>query len=70
MRRERFIAKLRELGYSFRRDAWRVQLWRKGTHEVSVRKRDHIDDDWVRQTLRQCGCSHDDIERFIAQCRI
>jgi hypothetical protein len=69
MRRDRIVSKLRELGYKLRQDAWRVQLFRHPVtmHIVQVRKRDDIDDDWVRSTLRQTGCSKEDIEKFIGQ---
>lgn len=69
MRRDRIIAKLRELGYSFKQDAWRVQVFRHSVtlHSIQVRKRDDIDDDWVRSVLRQAGCSKDEIETFIGQ---
>lgn len=70
MRRERIIAKLRELGYKFKRDAWRVQIFRNPAtmHLVQVRKRDDVDDDWVRSVLKQAGCSKEEIERFLGQC--
>jgi hypothetical protein len=69
MRRDRIISKLRELGYGFKRDAWRVQIFRHPVtlDVIAVRKRDDIDDDWVRSVLRQAGCSKEDIERFIGQ---
>lgn len=68
MRRERVINKLRELKYKFRRDAWRVSIWKKGTHEVHVPKRDILSEDWVRSTLTQAGCAKDEIDRFIQAC--
>lgn len=67
MRRDRIISKLRELGYSFKQDAWRVQMFRHPVtlHVIAVRKRDDIDDDWVRSALRQAGCPKEEIEKFI-----
>ncbi len=67
MRRDRIIAKLRELGYAFRQDGWRMQTFRHPStlHSIQVRKRDDIDDDFVRSVLKQAGCSKDDIEKFI-----
>jgi len=69
MRRDRIISKLRELGYSFKQDAWRVQIFRNSVtlHSIQVRKRDDIDDDWVRSVLRQAGCSKEEIEEFIGR---
>lgn len=67
MRRDRVIAKLRELGYKFSREAWRVNIYRHPAtmHVIQVRNRDDIDDDWVRGVLRQAGCSKEDIEKFV-----
>jgi hypothetical protein len=70
MRRDRIVSKLRELGYNFKQDAWRVTIYRHPVtlHMVQVRKRDDIDDDWVRSVLRQANCPKEEIERFIGQC--
>lgn len=70
MRRERVINKLRELGYKFKRDAWRVQVWRHPTtkHTIEVRKRDEVGDDWVRCVLRQAGCNPVEIDTFFRDC--
>lgn len=67
--RDRLINKLRELGYTFKRDAWRVSIWKKGTHRVEVRKKDFLEEETVRQMLRQCGCEREEIDRFIGECR-
>jgi predicted RNA binding protein YcfA (HicA-like mRNA interferase family) len=67
MRRERFINKIRDLGYKFKRDAWRIQVWKhpQTMHVIEPRKKDDLDDDWVRSVLRHAGCSKEDIEAFI-----
>lgn len=63
--REHLINKLRELGYKFKRDCWRVSMYKRGTHRVEVRKRDFLDEDAVRSMLRQCGQSPEEIDAFI-----
>lgn len=70
MRREYVVNKLKELGYKFRRQAWRVQIWShpQTRHQVQVRQKDDIDDDWVKSMLRQAGCPKEDIEQFFAAC--
>ena len=67
MRRERVIAKIRELGYAFRRDAWRIQEFRHPStlHVIQIRKKDDVDDNWVRNVLRQAGLASEEIEAFI-----
>lgn len=67
--RERVIAKLRELGFHFKKDSWRISLYKRGVERVEVPKRDMIDDDWVRSTFRRLGLSKEDIERYIGHCR-
>jgi len=70
VRRERVINKLRELGYGFKRNAWRVAIFRnpRTMHVIQVRNKDDISDDWVRQALRQAGVPSEEIERFIRDC--
>lgn len=67
--RERVIAKLRELGFHFKRDSWRVSLYKRGVERVEVPKRDLIDADWVRSTFRRLAMSREEVERFIGQCK-
>ncbi len=79
VRRERLINKLRELGYTFKRDAWRVQIWKRGTHRPAIPKQDLLDEETVASILRQClkacrpaGTSDDhhsqEIREFIRTC--
>lgn len=63
--REKFINKLRELGYSYSRDCDRTTMWRRGTHRVFVRKTAAVREAWVRATLQQCGLDSEAIEVFI-----
>ena len=65
--RHQFIAKLRELGYSYKKDTKRGQLYRKtgGTHRVWLPSTKLLDPVYVRSTLNQIECSPEDIEAFI-----
>lgn len=67
MRRERLINIIRSLGYSFRRDAWRIQDWKRSTdgHTIQVPKRDILSEEYVRSVLRQAGCDADQITEFL-----
>lgn len=67
--RERLINKLRSIGYSFKRDAWRVQFFKNGTHRALVPKRDLIDDDTAASILRQCDVPPADIASFLRECK-
>ena len=68
MQRDHIYNKLRELGYTFRRDAPRVKIWKhtQTYHEVHVRNKGNLREHWVRETLRSARCSEEDIERFIS----
>jgi hypothetical protein len=66
--RERLVNKLKEIGYRFKRDAWRVTMFRNGTRRVEVPKRDFLQDETVAQILRQCGLTRDQIVQFIRTC--
>ncbi len=70
--RERFINKLRELKYSFKSQTDKTAEWKKNgsTHRVYIRrKEDPLSEEYVRSTLRQCGCKDADISRFIAAAK-
>lgn len=69
VRRERLINKLRELGFRFKRDAWRVQFWQKGQLRPVIPKRDFLDEETVAQILRQCGVAQQDIMAFLRESR-
>lgn len=67
MRREHLVNKLREIGFSFRKQHWRVAEWRRGTPKmvVMIPERDDLDESVVRNILRQAGCPADDIDAFV-----
>lgn len=72
IRREHFCNKLKELGYRYKRETDRVSLWKKPGNPsfVTVPRRDLVDEDYVRATLRMSGCNRQDIETFITTNRV
>jgi hypothetical protein len=60
---------LRSLGFSFKRQADRIDLYKKtGSHlRVEVRRRDWLDVDHVRSRLLRCGMPGDDVDGFFKQ---
>lgn len=72
IRREHFCNKRKELGYRYKRETDRVSLWKKPGNPsfVAVPCRDLVDEDYVRATLRMCGCSPQDVETFIVAYRV
>ena len=72
IRRETFCNKLNDLKYRYKRETDRVLLYKKPGNPtfVTVPRRDLLDEDYVRTTLRLCGCSLDEIEQFITEYRV
>jgi hypothetical protein len=68
--KKRFVNKLRELDYRFKEQLHHQELWRKkgGTHFVLVPRKNQLDELYVIQALRQCGCKADEIQEFIRDC--
>jgi hypothetical protein len=66
--KDAFINKIRELGYTYKSQQKRTQLWRKrgGTHRMFVPLCDLLEDDYVKCSLRQAGCPEPEIEAFLA----
>jgi hypothetical protein len=69
VRRQSFINKIRELGYSFKSERKRVFLWRKGMHFISVPKAEMLDDVFVISSLRQAGITDGEIEAFLKSAK-
>lgn len=71
VRREQFVNKIRELGYSYKTQQKRTYLFRRtnSTSYVSVPMADWLEDEFVSHSLRQAGCSDDAIRAFIAACK-
>lgn len=65
------VSKLRELGYVYRDQKKRVDLWSHPAtlHRIAIPRRSRIDDDLVRSMLRQAGRPGDEIEKFIASAK-
>jgi hypothetical protein len=72
VRRESFINKIREIGYSYKNQQLRTQLWRKrgSTHRMFVPLTDKLEDDYVTGALRQAGVSDADIKSFLAVAKM
>ena len=51
--REKLIAKLRELGYRFKKDQWRVSLFANGVKRAQIQKKDFLEEQTIRQVLRR-----------------
>lgn len=70
--RDAFINKLRELKYSYKDQTDKVLAYRRNgsTHMVFIpRKENPLSETYVRSTLHQCGCTDDQIEKFISATR-
>ena len=65
--RQRFIARIRSLGYAYKSTQKRTYLYRKagGTHYLSVPMRDRLSETYVRSAPTQAGCSESDIRAFL-----
>ncbi len=64
LKRERVLNKLRELGFSFKRQAPNVDIYKNGQDRIAVPRNAMIDPDWVRSVLGK-RCPREEIERFI-----
>jgi hypothetical protein len=66
-----FVNKLRELGYSFKEQKKRAELWRKPgtTSMVWLPRNKELSEVYVVSTLLQCGLSPTEIEEFIRDAK-
>lgn len=69
IRTESVIRKLEELGFSFYQDSKKSRCFRRGTDRVYLRKHKQMPCSVVKSVLHQAGCSHEEIERFVANCK-
>jgi len=69
VRRETYINKIRELGYTYKGQRPRINLWRKGMHFISVPRRDLLTDEFVKSTLSQAGCQSEEILAFLSSAK-
>lgn len=65
--REQVRNKLYELGFTFRSQAKRVDIYRRGSdgRRVTLTQRRLLDETAVRSVLGQAGCNNDEIESFL-----
>lgn len=72
VRRDTFVNKIRDLNYTLNNETKRVHIFRKkgGTHYITVKKCDKLEDDFVRSALQQAGLTLKDAESFIANHRV
>lgn len=68
VRRETFINKIRDLGYTYKGQQKRTYLWRKvgGSHRMSIPMAELLEDEYVRSSLRQAGVAEEDINHFVS----
>lgn len=71
IRREAFMNKIREIGFTYKTQQKRTTLWRQSgtTNYVSMPMKDWLEDEYVRYELRKGGCSQQDIDSFLASCK-
>lgn len=69
--RETFLNKIHQLGYTYKSQHKRTQLYRKkgGTHRMFVPLCDHLEDDFVTNSLRQAGVSEAEVQSFLASAK-
>jgi hypothetical protein len=63
---------IRSLGYTFKRQADRVEIYKQrgSIKRVELRRVDLHDENAARSVLRQAGMSGEDIEAFISNQRV
>ncbi len=68
--REQVITRLREAGFSFKKQAKRVDLYRQhGSGErVFLARNARLEERYVRIVLQQAGLTRPEIEEFFANC--
>ncbi len=62
-----FVNKLKEIGYRFKEQLHYQERYRLegGTHIIHVPRRNHLDEAYVRSTLKQAGQTKQQIEAFV-----
>lgn len=70
--REAVVNRIREAGFTFKRQADRVEIWKKrgSTTRVDLRRRDMYDELYAATILRQAGLSEQEIAAFFQQIKI
>ena len=64
--KSQYVNKIRSLGYTYKSRQKRTDLWRKtgGTHYISVPLTDSLEEEFVSSSLRQAGCSDEEIKNL------
>ena len=70
--RQHFLNKIRQLNYSFKRQTKRVDLYKKqgGTHRIFLPQVKELEDEFVKSSLKHAGCDEEEINAFIASCKV
>ncbi len=70
--RQHFLNKIRDLNYSYKKRAKRVDLYKKqgATHRIFLPQVKQLEDEFVKSSLKQAGCGEEEINAFIASCRV
>ena len=65
--RTTLVNKIRQLGYTLNQETKRVHIFRLkgGTHFITLKKTDKLEDEFVRSTLFQAGVNQADINAFV-----
>jgi hypothetical protein len=68
VRRDTFINKIRELGYTYKGQQKRTYLWRKvgGSHRMFVPMAELLEEEFVANALRQAGLTDQESRAFIS----
>jgi hypothetical protein len=67
--KQHFVSKLREIGYSYKTTLKRVDLYRRGTHFIPVRRSDYLSEEFCASALKQALCTPEEIRDFIAAAK-
>jgi len=68
--REQLLTRVREEGYSFKRQTDKVDLYRKkgSTDRITIDRNKSFEESYVRVVLKQAGLTDEDITALLAAC--
>jgi len=64
-KRKDFIDKIRKIGFSYKAQAKRRSIWKRGEEVLMLPSWKELPEDWCRIELEQRDVSNEDIEEFI-----
>ncbi len=64
-KREHFINKIREIGFSYKTQAKRRSIWKRGEEVLMLPSWKELPEDYCRIELEMRGVSNKEIEEFI-----